>query len=74
MYHHAWSKGGETYTGDQLKHHLVNTILPYEGNQTILLVPKVNLPTRQKTLTLTLGTVSHDVQSINEKSQLLEKI
>ena len=59
------------YTGDELKDHLVNSILPYENNQMIPSVPKVNLPTRQKTLTLTLGTVSHDVQSINEKSELI---
>ena len=69
--HHAWSNKGVAYTNDELKDHLVNTIFPYESNQTIPSVPKVNLPTRQKTLTLTLGTVSHDVQNINEKSELI---
>ena len=51
VYYHAWSKAVHTYTRDALKHQLVNTILPYEGNQTIPPVPKIiNLePTRQKT-------------------------
>ena len=62
-----------TYTGDEMKDYLVNTILPCESNQTIPSVPKVNLPTRQKTLALTLGTVSHDVQNINKKSELSEE-
>lgn len=57
------------FTGDQLKDHLVNTILPYESIQpTIPSVPIVNLPTRQNKLTLTLGTVLHDVQGIKIKA------
>ena len=36
-------------------------------------VPKVNLLTRPETLALTLGTVSCDVQSRNEKSELIEE-
>ena len=71
--HHAWSKEGTMFTGDQLKDHLVNVIFPYERLQTIPTVPKVNLPTRQSELKLTLGTVSHDVQGLNENSQELEE-
>ena len=57
------------YTADQLKAHFVDTILPFEETQTIPDVPNVNLPSRQKILTMKLGTVSHDVQQLNEKSQ-----
>ena len=71
--HHPWSQGGKMFTGDQLKDHLVNVILPYEDKQTIPTVPKVNLPTRQSTLTLTLGTVSHDIQGVNDKNKVLEE-
>ena len=71
--HHAWSKEGIMFTGDELKDHLVNVIFPYERLQTIPTVPKVNLPTRQSELKLTLGTVSHDVQGLNENSQELEE-
>ena len=71
--HHAWSKEGKMFTGDQLKDHLVNVIFPYERLQTIPTVPKVNLPTRQSELKLTLGTVSHDVQGLNENSNELEE-
>ena len=71
--HHYWSEGGKMFTGDQLKDHLVNIILPYESIQTIPTVTIVNLPTRQNTLKLTLGTVSHDVQGIHEKSKELEE-
>ena len=67
--HHPWSKLSHTYTGDELKNHLVNKILPFEFDQNIPEVPAVDLPTRQKTLTFTLGTVSHDVQCINKKAQ-----
>ena len=69
--HHAWSKLGHTYTGDELKDHLVKNIFPYEVKQRIPSVPSVNLPTRQKTLTFTLGHVSHDVKSINDKAQII---
>ena len=66
---HPWSKKGVMYTADQLKAHFVDTILPFEETQTIPDVPNVNLPSRQKILTMKLGTVSHDVQQLNEKSQ-----
>ena len=56
-------KKGVMYTGDQLKKHFVDTILPYQENQIIPQVPNVNLPSRQKILTMKLGTVSHDVQN-----------
>jgi hypothetical protein len=71
--HHPWSKEGTMFTGDQLKDHLVNTIFPYERLQIIPTVPKVNLPTRQSELKLTLGTVSHDVQGLDENSKELEE-
>ena len=64
--HHPWSREGKLFTGDQLKDYLVDVILPYKDTQTIPTVPKVNLPTRQNKLTLTLGTVSHDIQGINK--------
>ena len=48
--HHAWSKEGYTYTGDELKDHLFKNIFPYEFKQRIPSVPSVNLPTRQKKL------------------------
>ena len=54
---HAWSKGGYVYTGNKFKNNLGETILPFEALQTIPAVPKVNLPSRQKTLIATLGTV-----------------
>ena len=57
------------YTADQLKAHFVDIILLFEEKQTIPDVPNVNLPSRQKILTMKLGTVSHDVQKLNEKSQ-----
>ena len=69
----SWSRDSKMFTGDQLKDHLVNVILPYEDTQTIPTVPKVNLPTRQSKLKLTLGTVSHDIQGINDKSKDLEE-
>ena len=46
-------------------------ILPFEFDQNIQEVPAVDLPTRQKTLTFTLGTVSHNVQCINKKAQTI---
>ena len=64
-------KKGVIYTGDQLKKHFVDTILPYIENQIIPLVPNVNLTLRQKILTMKLGTVSHDVQKLNDKSQII---
>ena len=61
---------GVMYTGDQLKAHFVDIILLYEEEQTIPQVPNVNLPSRQKKkLTMKLGTVSHNVQKLNNKSQ-----
>ena len=51
----------------------MNVIFPYERRQIIPTVPKVNLPTRQSKLKLTLGTVSHDVQGLNENSIDLDK-
>ena len=67
--HHTWSKGGIVFTGDQLKEHFLNKILPYERNQIIPQVPNVNSPSRQETLSFTLGTVSQDVQKLNNKSE-----
>ena len=67
--HHAWSKGGIVFTGDQLKEHFLNKILPYERNHIIPEVPNVNLPSRQETLSFKLGTPSHDVQKLNNKSK-----
>ena len=64
---HPWSKLGVMYTGDQLKAYFVNTILPFEENQIIPQVPNVNLPSRQQILSTTLGTMSHDVQKLNNK-------
>ena len=68
---HPWSKKGRMYTGDELKKHLVDVILPYEETQTIPLIPNVNLPSRQNILTMKLGTVSHDFQKLNNKSQII---
>ena len=47
---HPWSKLRGIYTGDQLKAHFVNTILPFEENQIIPQVPNFNLPSRQKNI------------------------
>ena len=69
--HHAWSKGGIVFTGDQLKEHFLNKILPYERNHSIPEVPNVNLPSRQETLSFKLGTPSHDVQKLNNKSKVM---
>ena len=57
------------FTGDQLKEHFLNKILPYERNQIIPQVPNVILPSRQESLSFKLGTVSHDVQKLNNKSK-----
>ena len=58
---------------------LFNEHMSYESNQTIPLVPNVNLPTsttttREKTLALTVGNITHDIQSINTKEQLTNTI
>ena len=66
---HPWSKIGVMYTGDQLKAHFVNTIHPFEEKQTIPQALNVNLPPRQQILIMTLGTISHNVQKLNNKSQ-----
>ena len=71
--HHVWSKGGIVFTGDQLKEHFLNKILPYERNHIIPEVPNVNLPSRQETLSFKLGTPSHDVQKLNNKSKVQRK-
>ena len=70
---HPWSKKGRMYTGDELKKHLVDVIFPYEETQTIPLIPNVNLPSRQNILTMKLGTVFHDVQKLNNKSQMIKE-
>ena len=64
-------KGGIVFTGDQLKEHFLNKILPYERNHSIPEVPNVNLPSRQETLSFKLGTPSHDVQKLNNKSKVM---
>ena len=64
---HPWSKLGVMYTEDHLKAHFVNTTFPFEENQIIPQVPSVNLPSRQKMLSITLGTVSHDVQKFEQQ-------
>ena len=66
---HPWPKKGIMYTGDRLKKHFVNIIIPNEETQTIPQVPNINLPSRQKILTMKLGSVSHDVQKLNNESK-----
>ncbi len=67
--HHAWSTKGNDYSGDTLKDHLVNKILPYEieNQDKIPSVPSVELPCRK--VKHKLGTLSYDTNNLNRKNE-----
>lgn len=67
--HHAWSSKGKYYSGDTLKDHLVNKILPFEieNQDEISSIPSVELPCMK--MKHKLGPLSHDTNNLNRNNE-----
>ncbi len=66
--YHPWSKGNHTYTHDELFEHLKRKVIPLSETKTVPNSPPVTLPDLPEAAKLSLGQLTHDRVSLENRA------
>ena len=66
--YHPWSKGNHTYTHDELFQHLKSKVIPLSETKTVPDSPPVTLPDLPDAAKLSLGQLTHDRVSLEDRA------